>query len=62
MTDWGGVLEESIVLDGEVVGGERFAQTLTTLKQFLQKNIFCWFIFWEKAKDSNTQKYSVAHW
>ena len=42
MTDWGGVLEESIVLDGEVVGGERFAQTLTALKQFLQKTYFCW--------------------
>jgi hypothetical protein len=32
----GDVLDEGVVLDGEVVGGEGFAQALAALEQFLE--------------------------
>ena len=40
MTDGGDVLDEGIVLNGEVVGCKRLAQTLTTFEKFLNKKKF----------------------
>jgi len=37
VTNGGDVLNEGIVLDGEVVGGDGLAQTLATLEEFLKK-------------------------